>query len=78
LSACLFAANVCAETWLLRGTVGKYPVVMELDEPAGEVDGRYFYEKYKQDIPLRGSREGESWRLTRHFFRAKTIFAKEA
>jgi hypothetical protein len=65
--ACLLAANACAETLLLRGTVGKYPVIMEVRIYGDELEGIYFYEKYKQDISISGNRERDDWRLKSDF-----------
>jgi len=64
LAATLTMAGLHAETLLLRGTVGKYPVVMKLDDADGQASGSYFYEKYKQDIPLRGKLDGQSYELS--------------
>lgn len=60
----LMTAGLHAETLLLRGTVGKYPVVMELDTNDNSASGSYFYEKYKQDISLRGDIGGQAYHLT--------------
>ncbi|MEV8518712.1 hypothetical protein ABZR86_02830 [Dyella marensis] len=62
--AVLPTAALRAESRLLRGTVGKYPVVMQLDESDGDVSGTYFYEKYKQDIPLRGAPDKQGYKLS--------------
>jgi hypothetical protein len=69
LFACLFAATARAEIILARGNIdnGKHIITMELNDNDGEVDGRYFYDKHKQDIPLHGTRQGDTWRLTRNF-----------
>ncbi|AIF47075.1 hypothetical protein [Dyella japonica] len=64
LAATLTMASLHAETLLLRGTVGKYPVVMKLANADGQVSGSYFYEKYKQDIPLRGQLNGQGYVLS--------------
>ncbi|MGE9762730.1 hypothetical protein [Pseudomonas sp. PDM20] len=53
-----------AEHILLQGQVGKYPVVMDLWDAGGDVSGRYFYERYRQDIPLRGHLDGNVYRLS--------------
>lgn len=53
-----------AETIFLQGEVGKYPIVMELWESPGEGEGRYFYDKYRQDIALRGLLEGNAYHLS--------------
>ncbi|GAA0697435.1 hypothetical protein ISN75_12445 [Dyella marensis] len=60
----LAAATLHAESRLLRGTVGKYPIVMQLDESDGTVSGTYFYEKFKQDIPLRGEPARQGYKLS--------------
>jgi hypothetical protein len=52
-----------AESWLLRGTIGASPVVMGLDGNDGSLFGSYFYEKYRQDIPLRGDADANGVRL---------------
>ncbi len=62
--ALLAAGPLRAEGLLLRGTVGKYPIVMELDEADGNAWGAYFYQKHKQDIPLQGERGPEGFRLS--------------
>ncbi len=59
-----FANPLHAGNRLLRGTVGPYPVVMELDADADSAFGAYFYEKYRQDIPLRGEPEAKGYRLS--------------
>src|SRR5690606_2476430 len=61
--ALLPAAALHAETLLLRGTVGPYPVVLELNADDDRVDGTYFYERYRQDIPLRGEPAEAGYRL---------------
>lgn len=43
-----------AKDRVLRGSIGPYPVVMELDAEGDDAFGTYFYDKYRQDIPLRG------------------------
>ena len=50
--ACACAAH--AEDRVLRGSVGTHPVVMELGSDGDDAFGTYFYEKYRQDIPLHG------------------------
>lgn len=62
--ALLFAGSLHAGNRLLRGTVGQYPVVMELDTEGDSVSGTYFYERYRQDIPLRGEPEAKGYRLS--------------
>ncbi len=52
--AAAMAGPLHAEDRVLRGSIGSYPVVMELDADGDEAFGTYFYEKYRQDIPLRG------------------------
>lgn len=64
LAALLVVNCACAEAILLQGQVGKYPVVMELWDAGGDVSGRYFYERYRQDIPLRGHLDGNTYRLS--------------
>lgn len=64
LAVVLAAGAARAESVLLRGSVGKYPVVMQLDDSDGDAYGTYFYDKYKQDIELRGKREGQVYRLS--------------
>lgn len=49
---------------VLQGRVGKYPIVMELSGTADEITGRYFYDKYRQDIPLRGRLVGDTYHLS--------------
>jgi len=60
----LSAPALHAETWLLRGTIGSYPVVLELNTYDDRMDGTYFYERYRQDIPLRGESTEEGYRLS--------------
>ena len=59
----LAAVGVRAEGLLLRGTVGKYPVVIQLDSDGKTLFGDYFYEKHKQGIPLHGSVEQQTYQL---------------
>jgi hypothetical protein len=40
------------------GTLGKMPIVLELNVNSGE--GRYFYQKYRKDLVLSGTKEGET------------------
>lgn len=68
LAVSLLASGLHAESLLLRGNVGKYPVVMKLDADDGTASGSYFYEKYKQDISLRGKVDGQSYALTSAIF----------
>ncbi len=63
LLAGLAVAGAHAENLLLRGTVGKYPVVMQLDTDGNSLSGDYFYEKHKQGIPLHGSLEQQTYTL---------------
>ena len=43
---------------VLTGTLGKTPIVMELDLNKPEaITGRYFYQKYHLDLPLNGTQE---------------------
>jgi hypothetical protein len=39
------------------GTLGKMPIVLEVSADGSE--GRYFYQKYRKDLVLSGSKEGE-------------------
>lgn len=57
LLAALAAVPASAQT-VLQGQVGRAAVVLELDAPTpdGRVDGRYFYTRYRQSIPLEGER----------------------
>lgn len=49
----------------LQGTIGKYPVVMEVDgAPGADVSGAYFYRRFRQDIPLRGTRTDSALTLS--------------
>ncbi|MDC6379755.1 hypothetical protein BW687_006115 [Pseudomonas graminis] len=50
---------------VLTGTLGKAPIVVELDLTSAEdVSGRYFYEKYHKDLPLSGTSKGNDLTLT--------------
>lgn len=50
---------------VLTGTLGKAPIVVELDLTSAEdVSGRYFYEKYHKDLPLSGTSNGNDLTLT--------------
>lgn len=40
------------------GTLGKMPIVLEVDASGSE--GRYFYQKYRKDLVLSGTKEGET------------------
>ncbi|QXZ15884.1 hypothetical protein KVQ82_08210 [Pseudomonas sp. AO-1] len=43
------------------GTLGKSPIVLEINPRTGE--GRYFYKKYRKDLPLDGSLDGDTLEL---------------
>ncbi|PKE33113.1 hypothetical protein CWS43_04275 [Rahnella sp. AA] len=46
------------------GTLGKTNIVVELDlNKPDEVTGRYFYQKYRLDLPLNGSLDGQDLKL---------------
>ena len=49
---------------VFTGTLGKMPIVLELNFQADEVTGRYFYEKYHRDLELSGSLQSETLTLT--------------
>ncbi|WP_426202755.1 hypothetical protein [Pseudomonas sp. TWP3-1] len=55
---------VSTATWadngarVYTGTLGKSPIVLEIDTRTG--DGRYFYKKYRKDLALDGGMEGET------------------
>jgi hypothetical protein len=55
---------VSTATWadngarVYSGTLGKAPIVVEINPRTGE--GRYFYKKYRKDLPLDGALEGET------------------
>jgi len=62
---------------LLQGTIGKYPVVMEIEAGSdGEYMGSYFYKKYKQDMLLEGTMKDKLLTLytlgTQDTFRLRT------
>lgn len=59
----LCAGSLHAETRLLRGTIGKAPVVMALDSNEGDLFGSYFYGKYRQDIALKGAADANGIHL---------------
>ena len=64
VSSCLlFAGSLPAEDLVLKGTVGKFPVVMTLTTDEGGVGGSYFYQKHKQDIHLRGELKAGGYQL---------------
>lgn len=55
----IFSTELWADN-LIRvytGTLGKTPIVLEVNPSSG--DGRYFYQKYRQDLMLSGTKEGE-------------------
>ncbi|MDR0781423.1 MAG: hypothetical protein LBF16_12150 [Pseudomonadales bacterium] len=53
LQTCAAFAADSAEVY--TGTLGKQPIVVQWQESAsGEIEGRYFYEKYHRDIKLSG------------------------
>lgn len=46
------------------GTLGKTSIVVELDlNKPDEVTGRYFYQKYRLDLPLNGALDGQDLKL---------------
>ncbi|PBI82240.1 hypothetical protein A8A01_13525 [Ewingella americana] len=46
------------------GTLGKTSIVVELDlNKPDEVTGRYFYQKYRLDLPLNGTLDGQDLKL---------------
>lgn len=46
------------------GTLGKTSIVVELDlNKPDEVTGRYFYQKYRLDLPLNGALDGQELKL---------------
>ncbi len=58
ISLALFSLSAFAEEPLsvFTGTLGKSNIVMELDlNKPDEVTGRYFYQKYRLDLPLNGT-----------------------
>ncbi len=65
---CLFMGFLClctgvlAENYLLEGTIGKYPVVVNLhvDYIAKTADATYFYRSTGNDIALGGQQAGDS------------------
>lgn len=45
---------------VFTGTLGKMPIVMELETASAEnISGRYFYQKYRKDLSLHGIKNGE-------------------
>lgn len=62
---CLLLAMVAQASEVYQGKVGRMPVVMTLDTSSnGTVSGRYFYRKYRKDIPLSGKWEGKTLQLS--------------
>lgn len=46
---------------LFTGTLGKMPILMELETSSAEhISGRYFYQKYRKDLVLSGIKDGET------------------
>lgn len=58
---CAFKVN--GQSVTLQGTIGKYPIVMEFEGDDSSLYGTYFYKKFKQDIPLTGSKSESSFQL---------------
>ncbi|QCG47172.1 hypothetical protein E2P79_04265 [Aeromonas schubertii] len=57
---CLLLAMAAQASQVYQGTIGKMPVVMALESSSdGTTEGRYFYRKYRKDIPLTGKWEGK-------------------
>lgn len=54
VSTSLWAEN---GTQVYTGTLGKTPIVLEVNTNSGE--GRYFYQKYRQDLVLSGAKDGD-------------------
>ncbi|ENC6422504.1 hypothetical protein ACEUAT_19085 [Aeromonas veronii] len=62
---CLLLAMAAQAGEVYQGKVGRMPVVMTLDASSdGTVSGRYFYRKYRKDIPLSGKWEGKNLLLS--------------
>jgi hypothetical protein len=69
LFAVLFLTGlfVSTATWadngaqVYTGTLGKAAIVLEINTRTG--DGRYFYKKYRKDLPLDGALDGETLML---------------
>lgn len=60
-----FTLHAESAVHVLTGTLGKSPIVVELNLTSAEdVTGRYFYEKYHKDLPLSGSSNGNDLTLT--------------
>lgn len=60
VTACLtFSPAIWADasTQVYTGTLGKMPIVLEMNPDSG--DGRYFYQKYRKDLILSLTKEGE-------------------
>ncbi|WP_426157580.1 hypothetical protein [Pseudomonas sp. TSRC2-2] len=61
---CLTGSFVSTAAWaetgaqLFTGTLGKSSIVLEINPRTGE--GRYFYKKYRKDLPLDGALDGET------------------
>ncbi|MFJ2686312.1 hypothetical protein ACIOYV_21565 [Pseudomonas sp. NPDC087342] len=51
------ALRADSSTQVYTGTLGKTPIVLEVNPDTG--DGRYFYQKYRKDLVLSGTKEGE-------------------
>ncbi|MFM9382101.1 hypothetical protein [Pseudomonas sp. UV AK001] len=49
-------------TQVYTGTLGKTAIVLEVNTRTGE--GRYFYQKYRKDLELEGSRDGDTLELS--------------
>lgn len=46
------------------GTLGNSPIVLEVNSDNGkDVNGRYFYQKYRKDLMLSGEKDGEALRF---------------
>ncbi|MDI2591491.1 hypothetical protein POF45_08655 [Pseudomonas sp. 681] len=60
LACSTFSTALRAEngTHVYTGTLGKMPIVLEVNTTNG--DGRYFYQKYRQDLVLSGTKEGDT------------------
>lgn len=48
---------------VFSGTLGKQPIVVEIDADGSEASGRYFYEKFHKDLPLAGTLKGDELAL---------------
>lgn len=59
------AAHAAEPLHVLSGTLGKAPIVVELDMSNPDtINGRYFYEKYHKDLPLSGKLTGQDLTLS--------------